>query len=224
MGNYSCLSHIICKDTPSYGNRDQIIIKSNTSIKNGDSANSSSWTFSNNHIGTHIDVPRHFDDEGLKTMDIPIQDFFFNKISLVDIPCSEARLIDETDFMRVLKSIVKDTELLLIRTGFEQFRNEERYWNANPGLAPALAGFFHDNFPFLRCVGFDFISLTSWLHRDMGRKSHKAFLCPDNKAKALMVIEDMALAKAPYSLQHVIVAPIFVEDGNGGAVTIFAEI
>lgn len=224
MSSHICLSHIIRPNTPAYGDRDRIFIRSNSSIKGGDSANSSCWVFSNNHIGTHLDAPRHFSEHGKRTYDIPVSDFIFNQVHLVDIHCSEARLIGPDDFSAIGSLIPTDTELLFIRTGYEQYREEKKYWNDNPGLAPELADYLRQNFPAMRCVGFDFISLTSWKFREEGRASHKAFLCPGDGEQAILVIEDVALANIDGKLQKTIVAPLFVEDGNGGAVTIFAEV
>lgn len=221
MKNCILLSHIITEDTPAYGNKDRITIKANSSISNGDTANTSSWFFSNNHIGTHMDSAYHFCENGAKTFEIPLHDFFFNQVSFIDIPATEAKLIGINDVINA-GTIHPETELLLIRTGFEQYRHEEKYWSNNPGLAPELADYFRNNFPALRCVGFDFISLTSYQYRPEGRLSHKAFLCPENGKKSILVIEDMSLEKVTGKLNTVIVAPLFVQDGNGGAVTVFA--
>lgn len=222
--NNICLSHIIRHNTPAYGDRDRVFVRNNSSMKGGDSANSSCWIFSNNHIGTHIDTPRHFSEQGRRTYDIPVNDYIFSKVQLVDIFCTEARLIGPVDFETISQTIDYDSELLFIRTGYEQYRGEEKYWNDNPGLAPELAGYLRNQFPYLRCVGFDFISLTSWKYRKEGHASHKAFLCPENGENEILVIEDMTLAHVVGAFKKVIVAPLFVEDGNGGAVTIFAEI
>jgi kynurenine formamidase len=176
----------------------------------------------NNHIGTHIDSPYHFCENGAKTFDIPVGDYFYNKVSLIDVPCTEAKLIGIDD-IKLFTTILPDTELLIIRTGYEQYRGEDKYWNDNPGLAPELADYLRENYPSLRCVGFDFISLTSWKFRVEGRASHRAFLCPAEGKKFILVIEDMAIAAAHDKMELVVVAPIMVEDGNGGAVTIFAK-
>lgn len=224
MKNYIRLSHIISQSTPAYGDRDRVFIRDNSSILKGDTANSSCWIFSNNHIGTHIDSPRHFAADGMKTQDFPIQDFFFNKIKLVNISCTEGILIGIKDFESVENEIQNDVELLIIRTGYEEYRDNSKYWNDSPGLAAELADYFRGKFPNLRCVGFDFISLTSWNYRPEGRISHKAFLCPDNGARPLLVVEDMSLSHIKSSIMSAVIAPLYVEDGNGGAVTIFAEL
>ncbi|MEE9910695.1 MAG: cyclase family protein [Deltaproteobacteria bacterium] len=222
MSRHICLSHIISQDTPSYGNRDRIFIRTNSAIQKGDSSNSSAWIFSNNHIGTHIDSPYHVNQDGKKTYEIPVDDYVFNHVRLVDIPCTGARLIGIEDFKKAAP-LGRDMELLLIRTGFENLRHEECYWNDNPGIAPESANYLRENYPDLRCIGFDFLSLTSWKYRVEGRQSHKEFLCPAPGQKVLMVIEDMSLKAAGNKINWVVVAPFFAEDGNGGTVTVFAN-
>ena len=114
-------------------------------------------------------------------------------------------------------------ELLLIRTGFEQKRRDDVYWNDNPGINPDLPDWLRDRFPKLRCVGFDFISVTSWQYRAEGRLAHKAFLAPEKGSREIWAIEDMSLKDAPETIKKVVVAPLLVEDGNGAAVTVIAE-
>jgi arylformamidase len=218
---YILLSHKLSKETPSYGNRDKIVIEPNSSISAGETANSSRWIFTNNHIGTHIDVPRHFSDTGKCTFDYPIEYFIFNKVSLVDLPCNEGHLIDSNDLETM--NIPSDIEFLAIRTGFENYRDEDRYWNGNPGLKPSLASYLRSRFPKLRCIGFDFISITSWLHRSEGKLAHKAFLCPESGEKEILAIEDMSLLGINQEIDQIIVSPLFMNDGNGGAVTVICK-
>lgn len=224
MRNNICLSHIISQSTPSYGNRDRVFVRDNSSILKGETANSSCWVFSNNHIGTHIDSPRHFSATGKKTQEFEINDFFYDVVQLVDISCQTGILIGVEEFKQVEAEVASSAQLLLIRTGYEHYRQADKYWNDSPGLAAELADYFREKFPNLRCVGFDFISLTSWNFRPEGRISHRAFLCPEGDARPLLVIEDMSLAHVKSNIRSVVVAPLFVEDGNGGAVTVFADI
>lgn len=221
MNNYVLLSHILRQDTPSYGNRDKVIIRVNSSIKAGETANSSCLVLSNNHIGTHIDVPRHFSVDGKRTIDYPIGDYVFEACQVIDLPRKEACLIGEEDIKGI--NIRSDVDLLLIRTGYEDLRGDDAYWNNNPGLAPELADYLRKTYPKLRCVGFDFISVTSWQYRPEGRLAHKAFLAPDNGDREIWAIEDMSLKDAPSVIKRVVVAPLLVEDGNGTAVTVIGE-
>ena len=219
--NLIFLSHPYTSETPSYGNRDMVKITTNSSIRSGETANSSCWIFTNNHIGTHIDVPYHFSNKGKKVIDIPVDDWLFQKVVLIDVPCAEARLISDVDINEF--HIDSDIEMLLIRTNYEKHRGEDKYWNDNPGLSPDVASYLRKKFPELRCIGFDFISITSWKYRKTGRESHKAFLAPEGNEVPIMAIEDMSLKNATKNINWVIVAPIIVEDGNGAPVTIFAN-
>lgn len=221
MNQYVLLSHILRQDTPSYGNRDKVIIRVNSSIKAGETANSSCLVLSNNHIGTHIDVPRHFSIDGKRTIDYPIGDYVFEACQVIDLPKSEACLIGEENIKEM--DIRPDVDLLLIRTGYEALRGQDAYWNNNPGLHPELADYLRNTYPQLRCIGFDFISVTSWQHRAEGRLAHKAFLAPDNGGREIWAIEDMSLKDAPSHIKKVVVAPLLVEDGNGTGVTVIAE-
>ena len=215
------LSHLISSHTPSYGNRDYIKIEKKTSIVNGNTANTSSWLFSNNHIGTHLDVPYHFNQNGKKTYEYDTNEWFFQNVELVDMPLANAYLINAEDLKE--NKISDKVELLLFRTGFENFRNESKYYNDNPGIHPDLAGHLRINFPHLRCIGFDFISVTSWKYRQEGRESHKNLLSPEVGLNPILAIEDMSLAQLNSKIEWVIVSPLFMEDGNGGPVTVFAN-
>ncbi len=95
--NLIFLSHPYTSETPSYGNRDMVKIATNSSISSGETANSSCWIFTNYHIGTHIDVPYHFSNNGKKVIDIPANDWLFQKVALIDVPCADARLISYAD-------------------------------------------------------------------------------------------------------------------------------
>lgn len=216
------LSHPLALDTPSYGDRDRLELIPNSSIKEGASANTSKWVFSNNHIGTHIDTPYHFDENGKKTLDYSAQEWIFNRIAVIKVPCTDGRLITASDFED--RNIDQDIDLLLINTDYEQYRDTDKYHNDNPGLAASLAGYLRNRFPNLRCVGYDSISVTSWNHRVEGRLAHAAFLSTSSPAQPILAIEDVSFETLKdNSLDWVVVAPLRVEDGNGGPVTIIAK-
>jgi len=222
VNNTRFLSHILSASTPSYGNRDKFIVESKSDINLGDTANSSSWTFTNNHLGTHIDLPRHFCANGFTYEDYRPEDFIFNNVILVDYPCDKGVLIGRKELRDSLDGLSNElTDLLIIRTSYEVFREKDKYWNDNPGLHYELADYFRYIFPNIRAVGFDFISLTSWNYRQEGRLSHKAFLCPENK-QPIWIIEDMSLKEVNHKIKKVIIAPLRIKNSNGGPVSIIA--
>ena len=215
------LSHVLSTKTPSYGDRDKFEVIKKSEISGGDTSNTAMWNFSNNHIGTHIDVPYHFDDAGKQLLDIPNNDWFFNQVCMINIPRDDCTLISQEDIMG--KDIAGSVELLLIRTGYEKYRSNDRYWNDNPGIAPEIAGYLRGKYPKLRCIGFDFISLTSWKSRGVGKLAHKEFLSPGQNNAPILVVEDMSLVNVRSKLKKVIVAPLMVDGADGGPVTVFGE-
>lgn len=220
MGKMIFMSHPLNEATPSYGDRDKLSITSKSEIKDEVGANTSTIYFSNNHMGTHFDSPYHFCSSGRKTLDYGADEFYYNRVAIIKYPCTEAVLIKKKDLN--LKSVPKDVDLLFIDTEFEIYRDKDKYHNDNPGLDASLANELRNDFPNLKAVGFDFISLTSWKFRPEGRDAHRAFLCGE---RPLLVIEDVSFAALKGSqIEWVVVAPLRTEDGNGGPVTIIASL
>lgn len=210
------LSHALSKNTPSYGNRDEVMLDPKNSIANGDTSNTTDLRLTNNHIGTHFDVPNHFYDKGSTITDISPEKWFFYNVCLLDIPCEEGRLLDVKDFESA--QLKPDIDLLLIKTGFEMVRNKDIYWNAYPGISEDASVFIRKHLKNLRAVGFDFISLTSPLFKDQGKKAHLSFLNEED-GRPIYIIEDMKLSGLSCNPDQVIIAPLLIKDGNGGPVT-----
>ncbi len=217
---YVFLSHIISEKTPSYGNRDNVKIIPKSSIKEGETANSFSLYFSTNHIGTHIDFPFHFYNNGKKIMDVDTNYWIYNNIGIIDIHCSPNYIIGVDDIAKF--ELDKNIEILFIRTDFERYRGTEIYWKNNPGIEPKVADYFRSNFPKLRTIGFDFISLTSFQNRELGKKSHLAFL---NESKGFIsIVEDVKLSNYKNELMKVIVMPFLLEGVDSVPVTVMGKI
>ena len=203
-----------------YGNGERIKIKKIRSISGGDTSNNSYLTF-NSHYGTHIDFPNHFDNNGKTGTDYQANSFVFNQANLTALrELKQGLLIELKDL--VMEAIPIDTELLIIKTGFTNKRMEDEYWSHNPGFAPQLAKDLKKQFPELRAIGFDSISLTSYKHREIGRIAHKEFLVKNE----LLIIEDMDLSKIDEhtTINTVIVSPLRYKDADGTPVTVFAQI
>lgn len=212
------LSHWINEDTPVYANKGGFRRKYLSSIQNGDSANSEYWEF-NNHLGTHIDFPKHFCENGKTSSDYPASWFWARKVYIIELSSvpNPGQLIGVNDISQKCTDIPLDAEVIILKTGFEQFRKQEIYWSQNPGYHPDLFIFLRNRFPLLRFFGFDTISLTSVLHREMGRTAHQQFLCTENP---ILVIEDMHLASLNKEIVPVelIIAYTSIIQADGGPV------
>jgi len=217
---YIYLSHFLTPSTPTYGDRDKFSIQENSSISKGDTANSFSISFSTNHLGTHIDLPKHFYDDGKTLNDFEPSYWVYYNISLVEISKGKGELIIPKDFFDV--PINKESDILLIRTGFEKYRNEKIYWEENPGIDPSVGDYLRNEYPNIRTIGFDFISLTSFQHRALGKESHRNFL--NNKDRFVTIIEDMSLIILGTPPKKIIVVPLLIKNIDSSPVTIIAEL
>lgn len=214
------LSHQISNETVGYGGRKDFHSRVTLSMERGDSCNQSEWNL-NNHVGTHIDAPFHFSSTG-KTLDqFPASFWIFYHPQLIDLPTEPSVIIEPDQWV---ENIFLETDLLLLRTGFESRRNTEDFWAHNPGLHPELGLWIRQNRPGLRVIGLDLMSVTSYDHRALGKKAHNAFLHEDHPGNPLLVIEDMHLSELISSPKKVIVSPLIVKNADGSPVTVIAEL
>ncbi len=209
------LSHIISEKTPLYGGAGGIAITKDKSLSAGDSCNTSILTFTS-HTGTHVDSPYHFLANGKSVERYLPEDWFYNYPHVIFFSASPGQLIVPQN-LPLPENVNKDTDLLLLCSGFEKHRGLTLYWQEGPGLSPELAEYFVEHFPKLRDVGMDFISISSLKHRDEGRFAHRAFL-----ERGILLFEDMSLKIiAPDKrLEKVIALPLRFTKADGAPCTI----
>ena len=212
------LSYSLSQGTPLYGNGEGIYFTPDKEMIKGDSCNTTNLAFPN-HSGTHIDLPFHFNSDGKTLNDYPATYWQFNHIEMIDLSgkVDDCQIIDTELFTGLENS---ETELLLIKTGYGSYRGTDRYTLTPPGLSADLAPFLRKNFPNLRCIGMDLISVSSYSNREEGRKAHHTFLNPD-KGEPILLIEDMNLnVDGPFNT--VIVAPLLIDNADGSPCTVLA--
>ncbi len=208
------LSHSLSINTPAYAGGQGIEIKEMKSICNGDSCNQL-YISMPNHIGTHVDVPAHFVEGGKTITDYAADDWVFNRCCLIDIPCEAGQIINAEEVRA--NNPDYDCELLIIRTGFERYRNKDLYWQKSPVFHNDLGEFFENNFVSLTAIAFDCISLSSLCDRDIGRIAHKEILERD-----IRIFEDVSLLKVKGDLDTVWCFPLMLSKSDGAPVTMLA--
>jgi len=221
MSKWIYLSYPLSPETPAYGGGDSLQVLSGKCLQSGDSCNTSSWKLSN-HLGTHIDFPKHFAKNGKAGDDYPPEFWIFNHPKLVDLSSlNPGCLIGPADLEKA--ELVPNVDLLLIKTGFCYLRAEPLYWQKNPGLYPSMADWLRERFPYLKAIGFDSISLSSFMHRELGRKAHSAFL---DHHRPLLPLEDVNLSFVDVEtrLKEVIISPLVVAQSDAAPCTVFAEV
>lgn len=188
-------------------------------ISKGDSSNVYSITIEN-HWGTHIDCPAHFFENGLRAADYSPETWFFQKPFVLPLKLAENSLAGPED----MGKIPEGTDLLLIKSGFSCFRGTEKYTHNNPGLKPEVGIWLREAHPYVKAVGLDFISPSSYRNRALGRESHRAFLDPDGINAPILIIEDMDLSHDLRELREVWVAPLRVEGIDSAPCTVMGFI
>jgi kynurenine formamidase len=218
MRTYVRLSYTITEGMPLYPGTKPVVIEKTRVIKEGDSCNTLFISLSN-HAGTHVDAPRHFWDSGKSVDGYSVNELIFRKPRILDCPKGINEVIDIDDVRKL--SYEQDTDLIIIRTGFSSFRDNDQvvYCSQNPCLAPDAARRLKSDFPLLRAVGIDCISIASTARRDMGRETHRILL-GEESGKPLLIIEDLFVPVGAGSLKEVIVAPLFIGGGDGAPCTV----
>ena len=114
------LSHTLNPNTEGYRGEKSLRIRKVSKISKGDSSNSINFSM-HNHLGTHVDVPFHFLNDGSKMNDYKASDWVFNSPVLIEKSLSAGELLTPEKFKSSL-SKVEDADIIIIKTGFEKFR------------------------------------------------------------------------------------------------------
>ncbi len=217
MYNNIFLSYFMDDNTPLYGGEYGVKMQSLRSIENGDTANTKLLEFCN-HSGTHIDFPNHFSIQGKVVENYDANFWSFNSPHFIEIEAIDNQIINLTK--EQIHAIPQNVDFLILKTGFSKYRNEDRYWKSNPGIAPELADKLKFWCPNLRVLGMDIISLTSFGNRPLGRISHNKFLIDND----ILIVEDMYLDNLISQPKNIYCLPILRKGLDGSPVTIIAEV
>lgn len=215
------LSYIINSNTPTYGDSSNFNIFKKSDISNGDVANNS-FISTNVHIGTHIDMPFHFYENG-QTIENYEADFWkFTKPLFIEINAKS--FIIENELINELEKIKNDNyDILLVKTGECYKRDNNEYMLSNIGFSPLIADLIRERFHSIRVFGFDTISVSSFTNRDIGRLAHKKFLDPNSP---ILLLEDLDL-RCVYSktiFTEIIVSPLRINNCDGLPCSVFAKV
>lgn len=206
------LSYVINENTPTYGNRNQVSLYKKSDINKGDIANDS-FISTTVHIGTHIDMPYHFYQDGQTVNDFDDNFWIFNNIVILEV--EPKGFVIKNELIEQLNDVVNTScEILIVKTGICQSRGEEGFWSENYGFHPDVYDCLIKKFPHIRVFGFDSISVSSLQNRTIGREAHKAFL---NPKKPILLLEDMDLRfiDERTKLNQIIIAPLRIENCDG---------
>ncbi|MBS1800604.1 MAG: cyclase family protein [Acidobacteria bacterium] len=217
------LSHNLSVSTPFYKALPAPRLDQLYDLSKGDSCNSFYLTTSN-HAGTHVDGPRHFNPEGRQIAEYELDELIFRKVAIVDVFAGDRHLIVPKD-LTGCRSLPEDIEVLLIRTGFSQFRGDSiRYVEQSPGFSRDGADFLMKYFPQLKALAVDFVSIAAMAHMEEGCEAHRVFLgCHGYGQRPILLIEDALLPSDLPPLERLFLIPWFVDGIDSAPCTLFAE-
>ncbi len=215
------LSHITDLSTPVYGGGEGFEVSPDKTQSCGDSCNTVTLKLPN-HIGSHVDAPKHFIEGGMCVDSYSADDWVFTKPLLLNVIVEQSGIIDSSHVAKVQAEVNHpDADLILFRTGAEQYRGDEAFWKMPPGFSPELCGYLKNRFPSFKAIGMDTISISSFAHRDVGREAHKEFL-----SSGIRIFEDLSLAfiEDASCLTKVIALPFRYAKSDGAPTSLIGEV
>ncbi len=224
------LSYVLDTDTPTYGNRNRFERIRKSSIERGDAANDTTIS-TTVHVGTHVDMPLHFYENGQSIEDFDADFWFFAKDEILFVEPDIEKcglvigdaLISELEKSKSILGIDSDDiRLIVAKTGDCHIRGSVRFWEKNHGFHPDLAGYMREHFPNISIFGFDSISVSSFGERMLGREAHRSFLDPDDP---ILLLEDMDLRMIDGEtvLDEVAISPMRIAGCDGLPCTVVAS-
>ncbi len=213
---YRYLSHVMKDEIPAYGDVALLGIDKVKSIAGGDSANVYRFAVGSHH-GTHIDAPNHFFEKGKKITDYPAAFWVFKKPVIVDVKLGPSEILKCGEWT---KEIDRQADIALFRSGWSLARSEKKYSFENPGIHPEVALHLRKYYPRMRAIGIDWVSVSPYSDRALGRETHRAFLDPEGENAPLCIIEDMDLSGAPERLSEIFAFPLQVSNIDSAPCTI----
>jgi len=219
------LSHVLKEDTPLYGGGAGVRIEEIRSIASGDTSNNSALALPA-HAGTHIDAPYHFDQDGRTLEDFPVAFWMADAPAMIDCPATIGEILNLNRLESELVGIPENTDLLLLRTHAEEWRDvdPQAYSERGVGIGVEVARWMREHLR-LKFFGVDCVSISSPSSRELGREAHRIFLQSDSATTdPILLIEDMALSSLNACPRRVLVVPMRFVCSDGAPVTVLAEL
>jgi len=216
---YSFLSHEYAESIPVFGEVKQLAVRQIRSTDAGNTTNEFSIEIQS-HWGTHVDAPRHFFSSGRNITSYAADYFVFSAPQVIAVTLEPSEILEAATLMETVR---EDCDLLLVKSGWTEFRSQPLYYQDNPGLSLELAQMLRSQRPLLRAVGIDWISISAFRHRELGREVHRVLLDPAGDHTPKFIIEDMNLSAELCGLQRVIVAPLRVAAFDSAPCTVLGE-
>lgn len=133
------------------------VLRSFTSISNGDVNNQTEFSLFA-HLGSHVDAPYHFCENGKKLNDICIDNFIFRRALLINVETGKGGRIT-AEQIRMQKGI-EGADILLFNMGYSEYcSNGMIYRDDFPAITSEAAVFLREELPMLKAIALDTLSV-----------------------------------------------------------------
>jgi len=178
-----------------------VVITSWNSIADGDGANISRITLST-HSGTHIDPPRHYNDNGKSVDQLPLE-LLIGKALVVELLGVKEIGRKELEHLRI-----KGVERLLLKTDSSKLWNQPEFSDDYTALSVEAARYLVE--AGVKLIGIDYLSIESF---DGTGDVHRMLLDND-----VLVLEGINLTDVAPGEYELICLPLKVKGGDGAPV------
>jgi arylformamidase len=224
MARFVRLSYEIRPDDPGWPGNPTYGWRQLSAIADGEVANFGVLTMCN-HFGSHLDAPNHFNDDGRKIADVPLERFVYDRPRLVDVEKGDRELVTRAE-LEAHADAVREADLLLIRTGWSRLRADEpeRYASEGPGVSPEACEYLVEQ-PGLKAIALDCVSLAAYRRLDPeGIEAHRILCGVGRGDRYVIIVEDVDLSAYPADARRVYAIPLFPALADSSPCTVFAEL
>lgn len=202
------ISHPLSADTPPFPGTPPVRMERFQTLSRDGSA--STTVVLNTHHGTHLDLPRHFSDQGSTVSDLVPPLRTFEPAYCVDVSVGDDDPIT-WEHLRPRRDEIAGARALLLRTGYCVHREErsEKYAREHPWLHPSLADGLMENLPDLEILGIDVLSAASPRRPREGGEIHRRMLL-GRRVILLMEDCDLSSGELPQKPWKLSVAPVIL--------------
>lgn len=155
---------------------------------------------SSTHIGTHIDAPFHYDEQGLKTDELPL-DVYLTTAQVMDVTGLEQVKLDDLDELK------QGVSAVLLKTASWQDRSE--FPGAWPVFDPAIAEWMQANG--VRLLGVDVPSVDPETSKEL--PMHHAM-----NRNGRFILEGIVLDDVAAGIYQLAALPLKIRGGEGSPV------
>ncbi|MFP3323759.1 arylformamidase [Planococcus sp. SIMBA_160] len=155
---------------------------------------------SSTHIGTHIDAPFHYDEQGLKTDELPL-DVYLTTAQVMDVTGLEQVKLDDLDELK------QGVSAVLLKTASWQDRSE--FPGAWPVFDPAIAEWMQANG--VRLLGVDVPSVDPETSKEL--PMHHAM-----NRNGRFILEGIVLDEVAAGVYQLAALPLKIRGGEGSPV------